>query len=436
MAPPLSFLQTLSLVFTLLNSNTLVTAAPWIVTEAYQEVVTTLPAYYSHSTVTRIQEVTPTATSLPEAISTITAVTSDYAFRPNDITIVQKLYPTGIGEAVDPYNKYHNGIYESHSGEYHMTVYKVNLTYTAPTGCSTQWTRTTAASVFPPAQIEDLLPRTAVETSISIDSRIPFQPITNTYDVIFVDPTQLPSTSLESLSYSHRPTAMYTGGPHCEYYSDDYTYPSSSYYGYDGDDRGWFFDSYYMGISPFALTLTLTIGWVGLMIILGFIEAFIRFRRLMTGWQTRRGLPVFWSLTIMPITFLLLCFFRKGYRARSQADAEILRRRWAAMSLGTKLRLFFVWGFRFKYPPMLGPAPALVKASKRPEHNPGPRLLTPSDQGSTTEAERERSGSRGVSGGADPEMVQTQTQTQAEGLSQVESGPALSHRDEQIGWAR
>ena len=77
---------------------------------------------------------------------------------------------------------------------------------------------------------------------------------------------------------------------------------------------------------------------------------------------------------------------------------------------------------------MLGPAPALVKASKRPEHNPGPRLLTPSDQGSATDVEGEGSASRNLSGaGAEPEMAQARTQPQAEGLPP---------RYEQIGRAR
>jgi hypothetical protein len=32
-------------------------------------------------------------------------------------------------------------------------VYKVNLTYSAPTACSTQWTTTTAVAVTPPYEI-------------------------------------------------------------------------------------------------------------------------------------------------------------------------------------------------------------------------------------------------------------------------------------------
>ncbi|KAE8150652.1 hypothetical protein BDV25DRAFT_129413 [Aspergillus avenaceus] len=367
----------------------LVAAVPWIVTDFYEQAVVTESYYYTTEVKTTIQHITPTATALPEAVSTITSLNTGYY--ETDVTVIEKLYPTGAGT---PANRY--GYYNGADGGSHLTVFKVNLTYSAPTGCSTQWTQTTAAEISPPRVVQKLLPQTATTTSISVDTSRPFQPTTHTYDVVYVDPTQIPSSSLEYLSRHNRPTSRYTG--------DDcyYTGSSGSYYHYSSfheSEKGWFLDDYYMGISPLALTLIVSITWIGLLLILGFVEAFIRFRRLMTGWQTRRGLPVCWSLTIMPFTLFLLCYFRKGYRARSEADAEVLRRRWKAMSMGTKLRLFFVWGFRFQYPPMLGPAPARVKTSKQPGNNPGPRLLPPSPSTSVTSASRPGSS-------ADPEMAQ------------------------------
>lgn len=360
---PRSFLY-----LSLVSQLSLVIAHPWIVTDVFEEHVYTNDYLIRTSTFTDIVQISPTVTSLPEALSTITRVsTGGYYQGDDDVTVVQKLYPSGVGKPVayDPW-------YDASS-----YIFKVNLTYTAPTGCSSQWTRTVAADVTPPQVAKNLLPNAAEATgsvSLSIDDSRAFQPITYTYTVLYVDPTQVPSSSLESLSYSHRPTELYTAAG-CAYTStsDSDSYP---YYNrYDHYNTPWFLDDYYMGISPLALTLTVSIGWIGLFIILGFLEAWIRFKRLMTGWQTRRGLPVCWALTILPITLLLLCWFKKGYRARSSADAEILNRRWEAMGAWTKLRLFFAWGFRFKYPPMLGPAPAMVKTSKQPSKNPGPRLL-------------------------------------------------------------
>ncbi|PYH44088.1 uncharacterized protein BP01DRAFT_280391, partial [Aspergillus saccharolyticus JOP 1030-1] len=391
MASAHSFLLFLSLV--LIQLSSFVSAAPWIVTAYYQETVYTESGYYTTYTTTSIDQITPTATSLPPALSTITSVATENTYGSYDdevVTVIQQLYPSGVGS--DFYDAYYDQEDEADS-----TQFVVNLTYTAPTGCSSQWTTTTTAEIFPPARVQSLLPLTAVSTSLSVDSSQPFQPTTYTIDVVYVDPTQIPSSSLSLLSAEYLPTGLYTGAG-CTYTgSASGGYDSNGYYNeWDDDDYNWFTDpSYFGGLSPLGLTLAVSLGWIGLFLILGFVEAWVRFRRLMTGWQTRRGLPVCWSLLVLPFTLLLLCWFRKGYRARSQADGEVLQKRWKAMGFGTKLKLFFVWGFRFKYPPMLGPAPARVKTSKQPERTPGPRLLEPSPasslapqsrQGSTAEA--------------------------------------------------
>ncbi|PWY73587.1 hypothetical protein BO70DRAFT_364480 [Aspergillus heteromorphus CBS 117.55] len=450
MALPRSFLLFLSLLL-LTQLSSFVSAAPWIVTADYEEAVYTETYAYETLTDTQIEQITPTATSMPQAISTITS-TGTSGYYDEDVTIIQKLYPTGVGSNVyDDNYGYGDGYGYGDEDEYQSTMFAVNLTYTAPTGCSSQWTQTTAVEVIPPAEVQDLLPRTAVATSISVDSSEPFQPTTYTIDIVYVDPTQIPSSSLESMSRYNRPTSLYSGSG-CAYTGtggSEYNYGYYNY-GYDDGYGNWFTDSYWIGISPLALTLILSIGWIGLFLICGFIEAWVRFRRLMMGWQTRRGLPVCWALTIMPITLLLLCFFRKGYRARSQADGEILKKRWKAMGFGTKLRLFFVWGFRFKYPPMLGPAPARVKTSKQPEKNPGPRLLEESPVPS--EAPQSRDGSTAApadlpavatasaasaASTADPEMATTSPapveNEEPQAQAAAASGALPHHQDEESG---
>ncbi|KAF9891587.1 hypothetical protein FE257_003598 [Aspergillus nanangensis] len=397
-------------------------AAPWIVTDAYEQAIITDSDYYYGSTVvTTIQEILPTATSLPDAFSTITSIsTADYYYD-DDVTVIQKLYPTGVGKPNGRYHYYYDedGLLIS---DLHTTMFMVQLTYTAPTGCSSQWTQTTAVEVTPPAMAQNLLPRTSTKTSVSVDSSLPFQPTTYTYDVVYVDPTQLPSSTLASISDSNIPTNMYTGEG-CSYTgssSSGYRY-SGDYYDYHYDN--WFMDGpYYAGLTLFGITLICSIGWIGLFVILGFIESWVRFRRLMTGWQTRRGLPVCWALTIIPITLLLLFCFKKGYRARSDADAEALKARWKAMSIWTKLKLFFIWGFRYRYPPMLGPAPARVATSKQPSKNPGPRLLE------TTPAQSVAPGSRRVSGEPTPPhgdglpMAETSMPTASRSVSAPQQG--------------
>lgn len=363
-----------SLLLSLVLFTSFVFAAPWIVTEFYQEDTRTISRYYNDEayTTTEIQQITPTVTSMPEALSTVTSVQTGYLY--SDITIVQELYPSGVGEE----EVYHYG------SNTDSTIFVVDITYSAPSRCSTQWTTTSAVRVTPPVLIVDDLPTTSMSTSVSVNNDRAFQPTTYTYDVVWVDPTQLPSSSLSYYSRISRPTSRYEG-PGCSYYDEDDSTTSSSnggytnnYYDddYNGDD--WFMDNYYMGISPFALTMILIFGWIGLWLILGFIEAWVRFRRLMTGWQTHRGLPICWALTIMPFTLFFLCFCRRrGHLARTAGEAAILKEKWNDMSAWTRLRLFFAWGFRYKYPTMLGPAPPRVDASKRPGKHPDLPQLQP-----------------------------------------------------------
>ncbi|KAJ5709833.1 hypothetical protein N7493_009425 [Penicillium malachiteum] len=423
MAPPRSFLYILSFVwtFTLLP---LVLAAPWIVTEDYEQVIVTEYAYNDYyetgdpTISTSIEQILPTVTSLPEALSTITSI-DDYS----SVTIVQKLYPTNVGTPV-PYDYgYYGYDYGDEEDGYHMTVYVVNITYTAPTACSSDWTSTTPVPVYPPYAIMDALPTTAMSTSLSVDNSEPFQPTTYTYDYIWVASSQIPSSSLSYLSEEYYPTDMYYS---CGAYptststsdSSDCEYGYCNYYPYYWDESdNWWFDSYDMGISPFALVMTLTFGWIGIWLIAGFIEAWVRFRRLMLGWQTRRGIPVCWALTILPLTLLLLIWFRKGHRARSEEDAAELRKQWDGLGFWKKLKLYFVWGFRFKYPTILGEAPPRVNPSKRPGKQQRESLLNPTGVLPVTEVPREGAAA------ADPELEQT---------SAGESSRATSEAHEQV----
>lgn len=369
MAPARSFLYFLTLVI----YSSLVRAVPWIVTDYWEEErITSYPYdydYYSSAAVTPYvtvvnQEVRPTVTPLPEPVSQYSSIDSGYYN--GDVTVVNELYTATIGTPA------YDIAYGGADSLYESTIYVVNLTYTAPTGCSTQWTTTTTAEVTPPNSVVGaLLPQTATSTSLSVDrTSTPFSPTTYTYLYVWVEPTQIPSASLACLSDESRPTSLYEGSK-CQY-------KSSGECGYDDGDYGAWYNDNWWGISPLAIILICVLGWVGLFFFLGVIEAWFRFRRLMTGWQTRRGFPVFWAFMLMPITLFCLCCFRKGYRSRNAADAAFLQQKWRDMSAWKKFKLFIIWGFRFKYPDVLGPAPARVKQSKRPGKDAGPPLLNAS----------------------------------------------------------
>ncbi|KAJ5152806.1 uncharacterized protein N7482_009284 [Penicillium canariense] len=372
MAPSLSFLYLSSLVLTYLTP--LVVGAPWIVTEYFQAAPVREYAYdyskgaYSYTTSTTYEEIIPTATSLPEAIQTNTVIETD-PYYAGEATIIEKLYPSGAAGTPVPYSAYdgYGGVYDQY---YTSIIFLVNLTYSAPTACSTQFTTTTAVTVTPPADatFQRLLPTTAASTSYSVYNGQAFQSSTYMYKYIWVEPTQVPSSSLNRLSDEYYPATLYSGKD-CEYESHGYEYASNPY-----DDN--YYD-YGMGISPLAILLIVVLGWIGLWFLLGIVEAWFRFRRLMTGWQTRRGMPVCWALTIMPLTLFCLCCFRKGYRARTAHDSAVLQSRWKKMSAWRKLVLFLKWGFRYKYPTVLGPAPERVMPSKRPGKHPGSSMGPP-----------------------------------------------------------
>ncbi|EPS26497.1 hypothetical protein PDE_01434 [Penicillium oxalicum 114-2] len=373
MAPTHSLICVLS--FILACWTPLVLGAPWIVTDHFQQIEEVGYGYdYSRDartyiTRTTYEEIIPTATSLPEAISTNVIVATDQYYD-ESVTKVNILYPSGVAGTPVPLTQYDGYNYGS-SADYTTTVWVVNLTFSAPTGCSTQWTTTTAVQVKPPTNVAmtfvPLLPTTAASTSYSVVNDGAFKSSTYVYQYIWVDPTQVPSASLASLSDLYHPISKYgTADRACVYEgsnSGSYESPYDPSFGYG---YSWGYER-----SLLAIALITLFAWVGFFFICGIIEQWFRFRRLMNGWQTRRGIPFCWVLTLIPLTCLCLFCFRRGYRARNAHDAAVLQKRWKALSAWKKFTLFLKWGFRYKYPTILGPAPQRVIPSKRPGKHPG-----------------------------------------------------------------
>lgn len=386
MAPSHSFLV-LFLTFVFYFSS-LARAAPWIVTRYYEPEVYSDDGYTITPTVTTdIVEVTPTASSMPAALST-TTVTRTYF--DDIITVVQVLLPSGAPVATD------NGLYNDN--DYITTNYYVDLVYTAPTGCSSHWTTTTAVSLYVPSEIQGFVQPTSTSISYSVDNYKPFQPTTITQAIAWIDPTQLPASSLSFLRNLYAPvTILYVAG--CPYDIDSFdgddtndgtssdsgssgsgtSYNTGSYSGdasSDDGDKNWIYDDYWYGISPLAVILIVILSWFGLWFIIGLMESWFQFQRLMTGWQARRGLPLSWAMLAPVLSCFLLCFSHKGYRARTAEEAAELQKKWTEMGGREKFALWLRWGFRWKYPPMLGPAPEKVRRrSKKPV--PGPAGAAP-----------------------------------------------------------
>jgi hypothetical protein len=369
-------MASLSLLFLFFFWASFTTAAPWIVTEYYEETVTVVSDYYEEypgtaETYTEIQTIASPTGLAPLATATITNTgdDSEYGYSSDSATIVQVLYPFQSFAAVPSSYGYEDSVY---------TNYVVALAFTAPTQCSASWTYTTDVSVSPPVAIKP----TSMSTSLYVDNSEPFQPTTVTEVYAYVDPTQVPASRLSMLMENYSPY------PSC--YNPDPTGPASSssssssssstsepsycgyYYCNDDSDGSWINDSYYYGISPLAIILITVLGWTFIIFIAGLFENYFHFQRLMRGWQARRGLPITWWFWIFPVSLLVcLGFSRKGFQARTVEDAEVLREKWEETGFWKKKGLWLRHGFGTGYPSVLllgGPAPPRVgrPLSKKP----------------------------------------------------------------------
>lgn len=59
----------------------------------------------------------------------------------------------------------------------------------------------------------------------------------------------------------------------------------------------------------------------------------------------------------MPWTCFFLCCLKRGYTRKSPEEQTLLKTQWQEMGFGKKLGRWLKWGFRYKYPTFLGPAP-------------------------------------------------------------------------------
>lgn len=97
------------------------------------------------------------------------------------------------------------------------------------------------------------------------------------------------------------------------------------------------------GPKPWVIALAVVFPSLFL---LGFVESFFWFRRMMVGRAALRVGTICWIL-ILP----LLVFFVRYTAARGEdSDQSELRNRWSRLRLGIRVKLWLRWGFRGSYP--------------------------------------------------------------------------------------
>jgi hypothetical protein len=102
--------------------------------------------------------------------------------------------------------------------------------------------------------------------------------------------------------------------------------------------------SYYCGTPLMTWIIVIATVIPGLFL-LGFLESWFWFRRLMTGKSAMRFGTVCWVL----ISLWVLCFTRMQ-DARSKEDQKLLQEKWKTMGSGAAFKAWWKWGFRHKYP--------------------------------------------------------------------------------------
>jgi hypothetical protein len=203
------------------------------------------------------------------------------------------------------------------------TTYYVQATvWRAPASCPTQYVVTTSTTISIPDQFTDDYTPTSWHSS------------RNTYRAYFTaylsqDAITLPLASSVSakLSQCLNPTLAFSrqsgvsspSGPqiHCNN----------------------------MSCTSFRDAVIVICSIIGALFLLGWIESFLWFRRLMMGRFALRVGTISWCM----LTLICICLTKKE-PPRTPEHQTILTQQWKAMPFGQKLRLWLRWGFSHDYP--------------------------------------------------------------------------------------
>lgn len=327
------------------------TSAFWTYTSRYAAVVSPSP-YTSRNGQVSTSLVTDNyrtvkSTVTPTATPTSTSTSRSYY---SDVEIVYHYYgqnAVALSDVEPEYGDegYSTALYPSYtSGATPTTTFYMPVTMTAPASCPTQFTVTTTASVSVPSIV-----RNQVKPTSTVNAGITTRGSYYTYSVEtwYLSAGAAPFTSTEDFTYSYyiascsTPPAARSSGS--GYYggggsSSDDDSNSSDYY------CSRYSYSYYCssGLKTWIIVIASVIP---ALFLLGFLESWFWFRRLMMGKSAMRFGTVSWVL----ISLWVLCFTRMQ-DARSTEDQKLLQEKWKNMRSGAAFKAWWKWGFRHAYP--------------------------------------------------------------------------------------
>jgi hypothetical protein len=328
-----------------------VAAAPYLVTTYVVLSVYTEKGFTnSRTTVPESLYTYTKVVSPPTPVAAITTITTNAAY--THVTVLEIVVSSGSRVS---YN------YDSTAVD---TSFVVPITYTPNPTCTSQnWTFTTNVPVYVPSMVS--LAAVSTYSSATTYSYQHYNPTPTTAIVAVLNPTDVNAEDLASASSEYMPyymTYCYTPTTYCPTASGatctpTFVYDSSStrysgYYYYD--DNGY--------LTPLILICVLVpVGWFLIWLLIGLWESWMSFKGLMLGQHRKRGLPYAWCC----ISILFLCFVGPTYKAKSDEEQAELLEKWNAMKKREKFKLWIKWGFRWKYPDMIGEEPEVAKRAFR-----------------------------------------------------------------------
>ncbi|KPM36520.1 hypothetical protein AK830_g10029 [Neonectria ditissima] len=353
-------------------------ASAWTVTAYYAVTVTTSTdtAYYNDVyTYTDTLTIKPTADVTASAVSTYTSIDTDY-----DIKRVDVYYdPTDVDSSdYVPTTTYDDAYYSTYSyTTAPYTYYYQEIVYTAPASCPTSFTLKTYTNVYVPTEVVDQVTPKSITTAVSTYADGDKYTIVTAFlsegEVSLT--TDASSTDfIESyyLASCRNPTATgdaYWGGDDDNDGDDTSSSGGGSSSG-DSDYYGYRACSVITGCVTWRTWVIVIATVIPGIFLLGFVESYLWFRRLMLGKGALRFGTICWICT----SLLVACFTRHT-PARNFADRPALRAQWAAMTVGRRIKLWFKWGFRHAYPvELLGPDPRMAAVGKPGDGTPPPQM--------------------------------------------------------------
>ncbi|KAH7115922.1 hypothetical protein B0J11DRAFT_538750 [Dendryphion nanum] len=312
-------------------------AAFWTATSNYMLSTSTSTYTYRSTSLdlytrTSIRTIKQGATPTGSVISSTTSTDTYY-----DILYTRITYAQGaVGESDLLSSTLFN------SDEYYRstsTYYYMDVTFTAPASCPTQFTYKTSVSVTVPTPVTDQVTPKSTKTGTPVT----YESYVRPYVTYILSDGAAPFTSTSAFFYRYYIASC--SSP----YSPASTTTSRGSGGSGGSSRNgntsWEVCSWYTGCTSLKTWIIVIATILPTIFALGFLESWFWFRRLMLGKACLRFGTVCWIF----LSLWIACFTRKQ-GSRSKEDQVLLREKWNALGGRAAFKLWFKWGFRHQYP--------------------------------------------------------------------------------------